>query len=145
MIGVVRTIGIALRVLFFSSAFFFLSYSTRAAETETVSNVKRQATISKQKSTISKKTVSKKSIGVLTGNRAVELVSARPEVKGFLLGIKNSKMKGVSSHVEFDRKEGDDIVVHVYEYVPDDAESGHTATFNWYHVNSKTGKITKEF
>lgn len=145
MIVVFKTIGIALGALFFSSACCVLSFSARAAETETVSSVKKQATRSKQKPEVSRKTASKKSREMLAGDRAVVLVSARPEVKEFLLRIKNSNIKGVSSHVEFDRKDGDDIVVHVYEYVPDDAESGHTATFNWYHVNSKTGKITKEF
>jgi len=30
--------------------------------------------------------------------------------------------------------------VHVYEDLPD-----HTATFNWYEVNVKSGKVTKLF
>lgn len=104
-------------------------------------------------STVSRKSVSKSSrrsarakpVGQITEERAVAIVSARPEVKRFLQGIKSAKRKGVTAQIEFDRKEGADLVVHVYEFVPDDAESGHTATFNWYHVNSKTGKVSTEF
>lgn len=81
----------------------------------------------------------------MTEARAVAIVEARSEVKEFVSTIKKSGMKGSTSHVEFDRKEGDDFVIHVYQYVPDDAETGHTATMNWYHVNGKTGKVTTEF
>jgi hypothetical protein len=77
--------------------------------------------------------------------QAVSIVSSRPEVKQFVANVKKSGRKGSSSHIEFDRKENGEFVIHVYEYVPDDEESGHTATMNWYHVNAKTGKVTTEF
>lgn len=77
--------------------------------------------------------------------QAIAIVSARPEVKQFIANIKKNGRKGASSNVEFDRKENGEFVIHVYEYVPDDDETGHTATMNWYHVNAKTGKVTTEF
>ncbi len=103
------------------------------------------ASSSKSVSKTTKRAVRAKPVARITEERAVTIVAARPEVKKFLQGIKSAKRKGVTAQLEFDRKEGADLVVHVYEYVPDDAESGHTATFNWYHVNSKTGKVSTEF
>jgi hypothetical protein len=110
------------------------------------SNAKESASKkSNDQKTSNAKPAGRKLAGAITEARALAIVSARPEVKKFLLALKNTKIKGSSAHVEFDRKEGTDLVVHVYEYVPDDAESGHTATFNWYHVNAKTGKVSAEF
>lgn len=109
--------------------------STSAKATSATTSAKRTQAVPSRKTPA----------GVMTEAKAVALVSARADVKKFLREIKNSKIKGSSAQVEFDRKEGNDFVVHVYEYVPDDAESGHTATFNWYHVNAKTGKVSTEF
>lgn len=93
-----------------------------------------------------KRTANKSISGLVkTEAQAVAIVSARPEVKQFIANIKKNGRKGSSSNVEFDRKENGEYVIHVYEYVPDDAETGHTATMNWYHVNAKTGKVTTEF
>jgi hypothetical protein len=91
------------------------------------------------------KSAKPKSGPVKSESAAVAIVAARPEVKSWVATIKASKIKGTSSHIEFDRMEDGEYIVHVYEYVPDDAESGHTATMNWYHVNAKTGKVSKEF
>ncbi len=87
----------------------------------------------------------KKSTAV-TEAQAVKLVSNRPEVKKFVADVKVAgKKRGVTTHIEFDRKEEGEYIIHVYELVPDEDDSAHTATFNWYHVNAKTGKISKEF
>lgn len=91
-----------------------------------------------------KKTGAKKS-GLMTGAEAVTLVSNLPEVKKWAEGIRKLKRKDVSAAIDLDRTEGDIHVVHVYENVMDSPDSGHTATFNWYNVNAKTRKISKEF
>lgn len=87
----------------------------------------------------------KKSAAV-SKTQAVKLVTNMPEVRKFMANVKTAgKARGVTSHVEYDRLEAGDHIIHVFELVPDDAETSHTATFNWYHVNAKTGKISKEF
>ena len=40
----------------------------------------------------------------------------------------------------YDHKEGNEYVFQYYEQLED-----HTATYDWYNVNSKTGKITALF
>jgi hypothetical protein len=82
---------------------------------------------------------------VITGKEAVAIVTNLPEVKKWAEGIRKLKRQDVSASIDLDRTEGDTHVVHVYESVMDTPEQGHTATFNWYSVNSKTRKITKEF
>ncbi len=87
----------------------------------------------------------KKSAGI-SKTQAVKLITDMPEVKKFIANVKVAgKTRGVTSHIEYDRLEGGEHIIHVFELVPDDAETSHTATFNWYHVNAKTGKISKEF
>lgn len=82
----------------------------------------------------------------VTNKTALSLVEALPEVKRWRADIKKLGAKrGVKAVVEVDRQEGAEIVVHVYEIVPDDNESSHTATLNWYYVDKKTAKIRKEF
>ncbi len=123
-----------------------LAAETRSASVGPSSSSSTKVAPKSQPSTaVVKKSLGKKSTGAMTEARAVSIVSARPEVKKFLEGLKRTKIKGVTSQIEFDRKEGDDFVIHVYEFVPDDAETGHTATFNWYHVNAKSGKVSTEF
>lgn len=112
----------------------------------TVANLHSADAAPANKNSGTKNTVKKSASGpVKTEAQAIDIVSARPEVKQFVANIKKSGRKGSSSYIEFDRKENGEFVIHVYEYVPDDEESGHTATMNWYHVNAKTGKVTTEF
>lgn len=59
--------------------------------------------------------------------------------------IKKMNTPKNTAHVELDRTEDGDHVVHVFEMVMDTPDEGHTATFNWYHVNARSGKIRKEF
>jgi len=78
--------------------------------------------------------------------QALKLVAAQPEVKKFMANVKVAgKARGVTGNIEYDRLENGEHVIHVFELVPDGDDSGHTATFNWYHVNAKTGKVSKEF
>ena len=82
-------------------------------------------------------TVSKKS----KEDQAIELVWRRPDVKEWRKLFPNGKSKlGGRAVAAVDHGKGDVYTVHVYEDLPD-----HTATFNWYDVNLKTGKITKTF
>ncbi|MCQ4085874.1 stalk domain-containing protein [Saccharibacillus sp. JS10] len=69
----------------------------------------------------------------ITKEQAVKLVKAK-------YGYDSS-----SIYVEVDHMEDNNYVVHVYEVVMDDEETGHTATYGWYHVNKTTGKITSMF
>ncbi len=83
----------------------------------------------------------------LTQADALKTIANRPEVKEWKLAVTNAAKKGraVTAHIEIDRKEGEAYVVHVFEVVPDDAATSHTATFNWYYVNERSGSIRKEF
>jgi hypothetical protein len=83
----------------------------------------------------------------LTDEQAIALVEKLPAVKAWKLGCQRNgaQAKKVTLHVALDRKEGGTYFVHVYEEVPDDGASSHTATFNWYDVDEKTGKIKPEF
>jgi hypothetical protein len=74
-------------------------------------------------------------------DRAIDLVWRRPDVKSWLKLFPKGKSKlGGHAAASVDHQQGDVYSVHVYEDLPD-----HTATFNWYDVNLKTGKITKMF
>ncbi len=79
----------------------------------------------------------------ITEKVAVSLVMKRPEVKQFFANVVNSKI--AKPTIDMDRIEGDSYVVHVYEVVNDGPDTSHTATMNWYYVNRKTGKVSKEF
>jgi len=81
--------------------------------------------------------------GKMTEQGAVDRVMQMPEVKAFFRDVSKSKI--AKPAIDFDRKEGDAYVIHVYEVVNDGPDNSHTATKNWYYVNIKTGKITKEF
>jgi len=122
------------------------SASSGTKRTKVTTSTSKSVSNSKQNS--SPKTPGKaarKAGPVKSETEAVAIVNADPEVKKFLALIKKSGMKGSSAFVEFDRLEDGDYIVHVYQYVPDDAETGHTATMNWFHINAKTGKLSKEF
>lgn len=89
-----------------------------------------------------------------TKEEAVELVRQRPEVKEWLKLFNNLPPEERRPVIEFDHMEGDDYVVHAYEVVryiePTEYEkqnniSGHTATLNWFTVDSETGKISPQF
>lgn len=79
----------------------------------------------------------------ISEQQALNMVRARKEVADWLKLIKESKKKNPQTGqavVEIDGYEGGNWRVHVYELMSD-----HTATMNWYNVNSKTGKITTDF
>ena len=57
------------------------------------------------------------------------------EVKDYLKRVPNAKID-----VESADEEKNTYLIHVYEI-----KNGHTATFNWYNVDKKTGEITAEF
>lgn len=42
--------------------------------------------------------------------------------------------------VEVDSVDGDEVTIHIYEFVNDGGGRGHTATYAWYSVSRKTGK-----
>jgi hypothetical protein len=81
--------------------------------------------------------------GDLTEQDAVELVRKRPDVQRFLRECKKVETPKMKAVVEFDHKEGSEYVVHVYQIVPDDAKTYHTATMEWFRVDAKTGKISR--
>ncbi|MDO8638238.1 MAG: hypothetical protein Q7R43_01590 [Candidatus Daviesbacteria bacterium] len=64
---------------------------------------------------------------------AVDNVKKLPEVQEYLKNVPSGK-------VEVDNEIEDEYNVHVYE-----VKNGHTATFNWYKVSTKTGKPEPEF
>lgn len=83
--------------------------------------------------------------GPVSAKQAVAMIEALPDVKKWAAAIKKLNTPKNTAHVELDRTEGGEHIVHVFEMVMDTPDEGHTATFNWYHVNIKTGKISKEF
>ncbi|QQR56274.1 MAG: hypothetical protein IPG59_14830 [Candidatus Melainabacteria bacterium] len=88
---------------------------------------------------------SKKAASV-SKSQALKMVADQPEVKKFMANVKVAgKERGVTANIEYDRLENGEHVIQVFELVPDGDDSAHTATFNWYHVNAKTGKVSKEF
>ena len=86
-----------------------------------------------------------KAAGKVSEAQACAMIARRPEVRAWKRQIAAAKSRGVSPHIELDRTEGGEHVVHVYEDVPDGDGSSHTATFNWYYVNQRNGKMRKEF
>lgn len=69
----------------------------------------------------------------LTKDEAISKVKALPEVIDYLKRVSNGL-------VLVNGEEANTYMVQVYEF-----KNGHTATFNWYRVNKKTGEIKKEF
>lgn len=87
-----------------------------------------------------------KNASTVTKARALKMVADQPEVKKFMANVQTKgKARGCTANISYDRLENGEHVIQVFELVPDGDDSGHTATFNWYHVNAKTGKISKEF
>lgn len=64
---------------------------------------------------------------------AVAKVKALPEVKDYLKRV-SSGLVAINGEVD------NSYLIQVYEIKND-----HTATFNWYKVDKKTGEIKKEF
>lgn len=90
--------------------------------------------------------VKTKKSAIVSKAQALKLVAARPEVKKFMANIEAAgKKNGSTANISYDRLEDGEHVIQVFELVSDGDDSGHTATFNWYHVNAKTGKISTEF
>ncbi|PYY28233.1 stalk domain-containing protein [Paenibacillus illinoisensis] len=71
----------------------------------------------------------------ITEKEAVKLVKNK-------YGYNSSKLI-----VEVDKEVDNQYVVHVYEIVIDDEETGegHTATYGWYYVDKSSGKISSIF
>ena len=131
-------------VAFFSLQNFQLAHAADSSTSKTDAEATKTNTAAKP-STKAKPASAKKqkATGKITEGAAVKLVMAMPEVKQFFKNVTSSKL--AKPAIDMDRIEGDAYVVHVYEIVNDGPETSHTATKNWYYVNSKTGKITKEF
>lgn len=66
---------------------------------------------------------------------AIEKVKNLPKVKEYLVEVPNAQVV-----IDHEDPETNSWVVHVFEI-----KNGHTATFNWYQVNKKTGKIDNLF
>ena len=66
---------------------------------------------------------------------AVEKVKSRKEVIDYLKRVPTAIIQAQST-----TKEESSYRIQVYEI-----KNGHTATFNWYNVDKKTGEITAEF
>ena len=71
----------------------------------------------------------------ISPDEALAKVRELTEVKDYLKRVPNSKID-----VESADEEKNTYLIHVYEI-----KNGHTATFNWYNVDKKTGEITAEF
>lgn len=82
--------------------------------------------------------ISQKSASVLeiTRAKAIEEVKNLPEVKQFI-----NNLATAGSNAEFNTEDhGEEWSIQVFEIVSQDGLS-HTATFQWYTVNKKTGEI----
>lgn len=66
-------------------------------------------------------------------SEAIRIVRDLPEVRSFLL-----ETNGLV--VAENRPKDNEYLIHVFEI-----KDNHTATFNWYRINQKTGEVTKEF
>lgn len=76
--------------------------------------------------------------GELDGQRALDLVTARPEVQAFL---SRARAAGREAHAQIDRDEEELFSVHVFELRGQGAQA-HLSTFNWYEVGKKSGQVT---
>ena len=71
----------------------------------------------------------------ISPDEAVAKIRELDEVKSYLKNVPNALVD-----LESVDEETNTYLVHVYEI-----KNGHTATFNWYTVDKKTGEITAEF
>ena len=72
---------------------------------------------------------------LISPEEAVEKVKSRKEVIAYLKRVPNAIIQA-----QLTTDEEDSYRIQVYEI-----KNGHTATFNWYNVDKKTGEITAEF
>ena len=72
---------------------------------------------------------------LISPEEAVEKVKSRKEVIAYLKRVPNAIIQAQSTTDEENSHR-----IQVYEI-----KNGHTATFNWYNVDKKTGEITAEF
>lgn len=76
----------------------------------------------------------------ITKEGAIEKIKNLPEVKDY-----SSELEKAGSKVQFNAEDSEEVwSVQVFEIVSQ-GENSHTATFNWYRVNKKTGEVSKEF
>lgn len=71
--------------------------------------------------------------------QARDLISMREEVQKF---AKQLAAKKSSVHIDVAPEDDQTYSVHVYEIVDDGDGMSHTATFAWYKVDRKTGKVS---
>ena len=80
----------------------------------------------------------------ISEEEAINLIKELPKVKEWLALFTGPGGTGPTTGgkpmVEVDSKSAEGYTIHVYEILSD-----HTATFNWYDVNSKTGEIIPMF
>ena len=78
-------------------------------------------------------------------DQAQSMIEHLPAVHQFCKKIIKSNREGkMQSKCVADVEDGGHFwSVHIYEYVNDGNNSGHSATFGWYQVDKKTGKIKK--
>ena len=72
---------------------------------------------------------------LISPEEAVEKVKSRKEVIAYLKRVPNAIIQAQST-----TDEEDSYRIQVYE-----VKDGHTATFNWYNVDKKTGEVVAEF
>jgi len=80
----------------------------------------------------------------ISEEEAINLIKKLPEVKEWLALFTGpggtSPITGGKPVIQVDSKSAEEYTIHIYENLSD-----HIATFNWYDVNSKTGKIMPVF
>lgn len=74
-----------------------------------------------------------------TEDQARNLVAQQPEVAQFIKDLAVQKKK---VHIDVAPEDAGSYSVHVYEVVDDGDGMAHTATFAWYKVDRKTGKVS---
>lgn len=76
--------------------------------------------------------------------KAIELVRNQKDVQVWLALFsgpgQTSPKTGGRPVIAFDHMDGNRYIIHVFEDLPD-----HTATFNWFEVDSETGAVTRTF
>lgn len=74
-----------------------------------------------------------------TEDQARDLVAQQPEVAQFIKDLATQKKK---VHIDVAPEDAGSYSVHVYEVVDDGDGMAHTATFAWYKVDRKTGRVS---
>lgn len=71
----------------------------------------------------------------LTEDEAIRKVSSLPQVQDFL-----KRVPGGQVRLDHEELQINSFIIQVFE-----VKDGHTATFNWYQVDKKTGEVKSEF